>query len=73
VFRNLPPYDLLRLARTTKSLRSILLSKNARSVWIDALEAVAGLPPCPEDMSEPAYTRLTFDTQCSVSVFSSRL
>jgi hypothetical protein len=66
IFRNLPPYELLRLARTTKSLRAVLLNRNARSVWIDALEAVPGLPACPVDMSEPAYTRLVFDTHCSV-------
>jgi hypothetical protein len=44
----------------------VLLNRNARSVWVDALQAVPGLPPCPEDLSEPAYTRLAFDTHCSV-------
>ena len=59
--------DVLNLARTSKRLRAILLSKGNRQVWRIALHAVPLLPPCPKDMSEPLYTALVFDTYCWVS------
>jgi hypothetical protein len=68
VFSFLHPYDLLRLSRTTKTLRGLLMARSARSTWIQALAAVPDLPPRPEDLSEYAWTRLLFDGVCHVSL-----
>ncbi|KAJ8092082.1 hypothetical protein PM082_024322 [Marasmius tenuissimus] len=63
VFRNLNPLDILRLSRTSKDLRRVLLSSSSRSVWQDALRN-AGCPPIPEDISEPRFAALLFDSIC---------
>ena len=47
IFGHLRPYDILRLARTTKALRGILMRRSAISVWKDARSNVEGLPDCP--------------------------
>ncbi|KAG6827411.1 hypothetical protein H0H92_011910 [Tricholoma furcatifolium] len=64
VFSHLNPYDLLRVARTTKDFRRILLKKSSISVWRAALESVPNLPPCPPHMCEPAWVDLLFDHYC---------
>jgi len=66
IFGQLEPLDLLHLARTTKDLRAILMSRSSVSVWKQALENVTGLPACPEDMSEPQYANLVFSKHCYV-------
>ncbi|KAK1219552.1 hypothetical protein PQX77_017741 [Marasmius sp. AFHP31] len=63
VFRSLDPLDILRLSRTSKDLRRVLLSSSSRSVWQDALRN-AGCPPTPDDMSEPRFAALLFDSIC---------
>ncbi|EIW52705.1 uncharacterized protein TRAVEDRAFT_76372, partial [Trametes versicolor FP-101664 SS1] len=65
---HLHPLDLLHLSRTSKQLRSIMLSARSRSVWITSLASIDGLPPCPKDMSEPAYSALLFCRACNVSI-----
>ncbi|KAH9847111.1 hypothetical protein C2E23DRAFT_742536, partial [Lenzites betulinus] len=62
----LHPLDILHVARTSTHLRSILLSRKTRTVWKASLSAIGDLPPCPEDMSEPAYAALLFDKICTV-------
>jgi hypothetical protein len=47
IFGHLRPYDILRLARTTKALRAILMQRSAISVWKEARANVEGLPDCP--------------------------
>ncbi|KAI0723949.1 hypothetical protein C8T65DRAFT_599659 [Cerioporus squamosus] len=64
VFLHLHPYDLLHLARTTKTLRRMLMTRSASTIWRRARENVPGLPDCPKDMSEPAYANLMFDPHC---------
>ncbi|KAE9393657.1 hypothetical protein BT96DRAFT_887142 [Gymnopus androsaceus JB14] len=65
IFTHLQPDDLLRLARTSKDLRGILLRKSTESIWRTARSNVEGLPPLPDDMSEPQYAHLLFfDTYC---------
>ncbi|KXN85719.1 hypothetical protein AN958_10902 [Leucoagaricus sp. SymC.cos] len=64
IFAYLAPYDLLKLARTTKRFREILTSLPSRFAWVRALENVPGLPPCPTDMTEPAYANLAFSPYC---------
>ncbi|KAF4614986.1 hypothetical protein D9613_003359 [Agrocybe pediades] len=66
IFGHLNPLDLLHLTRTTKAFREFLLVKNADShaIWKESIANVPGLPPCPEDMSEPRYTHLAFVNIC---------
>ncbi|KAF9559588.1 hypothetical protein CPC08DRAFT_763226 [Agrocybe pediades] len=62
IFGHLNPLDILHLTRTTKAFRELLLVKNADShaIWKESIANVPGLPPRPEDMSEPRYTHLEF-------------
>ncbi|KAF8229544.1 hypothetical protein L208DRAFT_1401994 [Tricholoma matsutake] len=64
IFGHLQPSDLLRLARSTKTLRGILMSRSAISVWKHAEVNVEGLPPCPRGLTEPEYANLAFDSYC---------
>lgn len=64
VFQHLGPYDLLRLARTTKGLRKFLLSPTTASLWRACRANVPGLPDCPQDVSEPRYAFLMFELIC---------
>jgi hypothetical protein len=66
IFSFLHPYDLLRISRTTKTLRNLLMARSARTTWIQALATIPDLPPCPDDLTEPAWTRLVFDPTCHV-------
>ncbi|KAF9473290.1 hypothetical protein BDN70DRAFT_817465 [Pholiota conissans] len=63
----LDPIDLLNLARTTKALRAVLMSRLSMFIWKSARSHIAGLPECPDDLNEPQYAALMFDTRCSVS------
>ncbi|KAF9015808.1 hypothetical protein BDZ89DRAFT_907443, partial [Hymenopellis radicata] len=67
-FPNLEPLDLLRMSRTTKTLRSLLMDKSYISVWQSALEGIEGLPPVIEGLSEPQYVNLMFDNHCHVCI-----
>jgi hypothetical protein len=69
IFSMLPPLDLLRLTRTNKTLRGLLMSRNARQTWIAALGTVPDCPPVPEGMTEPAWVRLAFENACHVCWF----
>ncbi|KAI0768933.1 hypothetical protein BC629DRAFT_806667 [Irpex lacteus] len=62
---HLQPKDLLNLARSSKNLRSIFMSRSMRHVWRATGRNVSGLPPCPRDLNEPSYASLLFDTSCS--------
>ncbi|KAE9393656.1 hypothetical protein BT96DRAFT_923941 [Gymnopus androsaceus JB14] len=66
IFMHLDPGDLLRLARTSKNLRNVLMSKSSESAWRAARSNVDhGLPPLPDDLSEPQYAHLVFsDSYC---------
>ncbi|KAK1224295.1 hypothetical protein PQX77_012803 [Marasmius sp. AFHP31] len=64
IFEYLTPQDLLSLARTSKDLRNLLLSRSTVSIWKAARSNVEDLPDIPDDMSEPAYAHLCFDAQC---------
>ena len=61
------PMDILNLARTSTTLRRILISRDSRAAWLQAFRSVPGLPDCPEDLSEPQYAALVFDCHCFVS------
>jgi len=77
VFSTLRPIDLLTLARTSKDLRRLLMSRKSLWVWITARRNAGEtrVPDPPEDMSEPAWALLLFGPAvCSVrSPVSSRI
>jgi len=61
--------DLVNLARTSKALRQLLLSRKSMWVWITARKNAGAVmaPNPPEDMSEPAWALLLFGPAvCSV-------
>lgn len=61
--------DLLNLARTSNTLRQVLMSRKSMSVWIAARRNAGAteVPEPPEDMSEPAWAQLLFGPAiCSV-------
>jgi hypothetical protein len=60
------PLDVLRLARTTKQFRQLLVHRSSVSIWIAARKNVPDLPDCPPYMSEPQFANLVFDTHCHV-------
>ncbi|CAE6436723.1 unnamed protein product [Rhizoctonia solani] len=62
----LTPGDLVYLCRTNKPLRNMFFRRPAASIWRLAQSNVAGLPPCPVGMSEPAYAALLFTPFCSL-------
>ncbi|KAF9237381.1 hypothetical protein BU15DRAFT_76096 [Melanogaster broomeanus] len=64
IFQFLDPLDLLHLSRTSKGLRAFLLNRDkSLTCWKIAINNV-GLPPCPDYISEPAYTHLAFVPLC---------
>ena len=64
---HLKPLDLLQLARSTRSLNQILMSRKSRLIWRAARNSVKDLPDCPPDLSEPEYARFIFEQCCQVS------
>ncbi|TFK56368.1 hypothetical protein OE88DRAFT_1729885 [Heliocybe sulcata] len=64
VFQHLQPLDLLHTARTTKALRKILMSRSSKSTWEVSFSGDPDVPPCPPDMSLPAWARLLYDQHC---------
>ncbi|KAJ7754968.1 hypothetical protein DFH07DRAFT_822306 [Mycena maculata] len=66
VFGNLQPLDVLRLSRTSKEFRNLLMHKSAVTIWRSSLRNVPGLPSCPTGMTEPQWVSLVFDATCQV-------
>ncbi|KAE9395816.1 hypothetical protein BT96DRAFT_997297 [Gymnopus androsaceus JB14] len=66
IFCYITPSDLLQLARSSKDLRGILMSKSSESIWRIARENVRDLPPRPEDLNEPQYAHLLYEPYCHV-------
>ncbi|KAI0755846.1 hypothetical protein C8Q74DRAFT_1441996 [Fomes fomentarius] len=66
--RYLEPIDLLYLAQTLKWLREVLLSIKNRRLWQISMANLrtTGFPNVPDDLCEPEYTALVFDTHCFV-------
>ncbi len=54
------------MSRTTKTLRTYLMTKENAFIWRRARLGVEGLPPMIEDLSEPLYANLLFDKHCHV-------
>ncbi|KAE9410789.1 hypothetical protein BT96DRAFT_969103 [Gymnopus androsaceus JB14] len=66
VFMHLNPSDLLSLARTSKTLRNMLMSKSSASIWRATRANMPTLPPLPDDLSEPQYAHLLFSEYCHI-------
>ncbi|KAF9067604.1 hypothetical protein BDP27DRAFT_1449015 [Rhodocollybia butyracea] len=67
IFCYLEPDDLLRLARTAKELRCILMSNTSASIWRTARENVKGLPIPLNGLNEPQYAHLCYESYCHVN------
>ncbi|RDB24007.1 hypothetical protein Hypma_008639 [Hypsizygus marmoreus] len=59
IFSHLQPIDLLRLTRSSKPLRGVLMQRSARTVWMRAEANVDRMPRCPPHLTEPAYSMPT--------------
>jgi hypothetical protein len=71
------PLALLRLARTTKAFRTLLMSRSSIAIWKSARELssdpqVIGMPDPPPYLSEPALANLAFDPYCHVRITHSQ-
>ncbi|KAJ6531794.1 hypothetical protein B0H19DRAFT_1188595 [Mycena capillaripes] len=64
IFGHLNPMDLLNLARTTKEIRGILMTRSNAFIWKESRTRVEGLPDLPRDLCEPQYANLCFDSHC---------
>ncbi|KAJ7087747.1 hypothetical protein C8R44DRAFT_893003 [Mycena epipterygia] len=64
IFSCLEPPDVLRLSRTTKDLRHLLMSRSAISIWKSAFLNDPDLPGVPEGLNEPQYANLAFSPHC---------
>lgn len=66
IFSHLHPYDLLKLARTTRDFRRTLMHRSSVATWRASFAEVADLPECPAGMAEPAWANLVFWPHCHV-------
>ncbi|KAJ6494827.1 hypothetical protein C8R47DRAFT_1012074 [Mycena vitilis] len=64
IFGHLNPMDLLNLARTTKEIRGILMTRSNAFIWKESRTQFEGLPDLPKDLCEPQYANLCFDIHC---------
>ncbi|KAF5376000.1 hypothetical protein D9757_008818 [Collybiopsis confluens] len=66
IYSHLDPLDVLRLFRTSKDIRSFLMTRTNAIVWRKARSNVPDLPPLPLDLSEPQYASLAFESYCHI-------
>ncbi|KAJ8520540.1 hypothetical protein ONZ45_g2674 [Pleurotus djamor] len=64
IFGFLTPLDVLRLARTNKDLRSVLMKRSAITPWKTVFKNVPDTPSKPETVSEPAWANFLFTNTC---------
>lgn len=57
IFSDLPPLNLLNLARTSKPFRALLMRCIFAGVWKASRRLIEDLPDCPEFMNEQARIR----------------
>ncbi|KAK0190696.1 hypothetical protein F5146DRAFT_564769 [Armillaria mellea] len=67
IFEVLHPLDLLHLARSTRHLRSVLMSRSLSAIWKNARLSSDFLEPMP-GLSEPAWVSLLFEPNCHFCV-----
>ncbi|KIO33101.1 hypothetical protein M407DRAFT_235976 [Tulasnella calospora MUT 4182] len=61
-----------RLSLTSKRLRDILITKEARHIWKTAIAFVPYLAECPTDLNEPQYVCLLYSSECDMTDCTSR-
>ncbi|KAG8960871.1 hypothetical protein FRC03_006039 [Tulasnella sp. 419] len=66
IFSYLHPSDLLRLSRSGKRIRSLLMSRKSISIWKNARLRLPNVPDCPPDQSEPQWAHLIFENDCTI-------
>ncbi|KAG7450036.1 uncharacterized protein BT62DRAFT_1002371 [Guyanagaster necrorhizus] len=66
IFGHLLPYDILRLARSTRNFRRLIMHPSSLSCWGASLANVLDLPDPFPGMTEPAWVNLVFNPQCHV-------
>ncbi|KAF9074120.1 hypothetical protein BDP27DRAFT_1288092 [Rhodocollybia butyracea] len=66
IFSYLEPLDVLRLSRTSRDMRTFLMTRNNTIIWRTARSNVPDFPPLPSDLSEPQYASLAFDSYCRI-------
>ncbi|KAH9884934.1 hypothetical protein C8Q73DRAFT_796049 [Cubamyces lactineus] len=65
ILSHLEPIDLIRLSRSSKHFRSMLMTRRARYLWDAAFRNVdPQIPPCPPYISSPRYAAALFDHYC---------
>ncbi|KAJ3557701.1 hypothetical protein NM688_g1329 [Phlebia brevispora] len=64
ILRYLSPLDLLHLSRTSKRIRAVLMSRSSSRLWAAAWKNEEDLPPCPDDITAPAFTHLLYKSRC---------
>ncbi|KAJ8462418.1 hypothetical protein ONZ45_g17939 [Pleurotus djamor] len=64
IFGYLLPLELLRLARTSKDFRTVLMKRSASSLWKTAFENIPEAPVKPQGVSEPSWANFLFTTTC---------
>ncbi|KAH9907126.1 uncharacterized protein B0H18DRAFT_1077967, partial [Fomitopsis serialis] len=65
IVRHLHPRDLLGLSWSSKALHAFLMRKSSVCIWKESLKNSEDLPPCPEQLIEPAWFALLFSTSCT--------
>ncbi|KZT74587.1 hypothetical protein DAEQUDRAFT_200444 [Daedalea quercina L-15889] len=65
ITRRLHPRDLLHLSWKSKSIHAFFMKRTAAYTWKLSLATVPGLPPCPDQLIEPAWATLLFSSYCT--------
>ncbi|KAI0315511.1 hypothetical protein OF83DRAFT_1131884 [Amylostereum chailletii] len=60
IFALLPPEDLVRLARATKALRQVLISREFDGIWRESFDHVPESPPRPPDVSYIGWAHIVY-------------
>ncbi|KDR84116.1 hypothetical protein GALMADRAFT_236785 [Galerina marginata CBS 339.88] len=60
IFERLHPIDLYNMIRSSKGLRSLLLSRRSYAVWSGAFARHPDVPACPLEMSFPQWASFLF-------------
>ncbi|KDR67588.1 hypothetical protein GALMADRAFT_1082608 [Galerina marginata CBS 339.88] len=60
IFVYLHPIDLYNLMRSSKELRSLLLSRESSPIWREVFQQHPSVPPCPSHISFPKWVSILF-------------
>jgi hypothetical protein len=67
------PIDMLRLSRTCRTFRQVLMSKTCQAVWKASFENTfladrLSIVSCPSSLSQPAWASLLYEKICQVHI-----